>query len=138
MPNKKAAYPPFQPEDEKVLRRIPLEIFGLSLLIALVSLLISDLLTSLFILGGGMLSALSFIWLKQALSKFLLFEKKKILKYVLAFYCLRLILILVIFFIIIYFFSKKITAFVVGFSAIVPIFLIETAIALTRIKRWKS
>jgi len=47
-------------------------------------------------------------------------------------------LIIGIFFIIIFFFSKKILSFVVGFSMIIPVFLIEAAGALSKLKQWKS
>lgn len=125
-------------EDEKILRRIPKEVLFLSFITALASLFAFDLLTSLFVLAGGTLSVLSFIWLKQTLYKFLLIGDKKPLKFALVFYLLRLVLILAIFFIIIYFFSKKIIAFVAGFSIIVPVFLAEAAISLSQMKKWKN
>jgi len=125
-------------EEEKILRRIPLEILILSFIIALASLLLFTPLTALFILAGGAFSALSFIWLKQALTKFLLFSKKKALRSALALYGIRLVLIIAIFFIIIFFFSRNIIAFVAGFSAIVPVFLAEAIVALTRMKKWKN
>lgn len=124
--------------EERILKRIPREILFLSLLIALLSLIPFDLLTSLFIFAGGALSALSFIWLKQSLSKFLVPDKKKALKSAIAFYSLRLLLILVLFFIIIFFFSKKIIAFMTGFSTIILVMALESAFALSRIKEWKN
>ena len=125
-------------EEERILWRIPREILILSAIIALGSLFFFTPLTALFIFAGGAFSALSFIWLKQTLSKFLLFDKKKALKSVLAFYGIRLVLILAIFFIIIFFFSKKIIAFAAGFSTIVPVFLVEAAVGLSRMKKWKN
>ena len=168
-------------EEEKMLRRIPLEIIALSFIAALLALPFFDHLTSLFILAGGALAALSFVWLKQSVSRLLLpqtgdrtsrvekgdspskekgqspFSKSpssttpfltgsfftsnfttKALKSALLLYALRLVLILGIFFIIIFFFSKKIIAFAAGFSALVPVFLVEAAIALSRMKQWKS
>ncbi len=156
-------------EEEKILRRIPLEILVLSFVIALASLLLLTPLTALFIFAGGAFSALSFIWLKQAVSRLFLlksgetvkkgdrhvyvkngdrhlkeeepvpfFDKKKALRSALALYGIRLVLILAIFFIIIVFFSRNIIAFVAGFSAIVPVFLAEAVVGLSRMKKWKS
>lgn len=125
-------------EEEKILRRIPLEITALSVLIALIAVPLFDPLTGLLVLGGGALATLSFIWLKQTISKFLIPDKKKALRLALPFYFLRIVLILGIFFIIIFFFSKKILGFVVGFSTLVPVFLAEASIALSKMKQWKS
>lgn len=125
-------------EEEKILRRIPFEIIGLSLIVAVGSILFFDPITGLFILAGGTLAAISFIWLKQALTKLLLSGKKKALRSALALYAIRLVLILAIFFIIIFFFSNKIIAFVAGFSTMVPVFLVEAVVALTRMKKWKT
>jgi hypothetical protein len=168
-------------EEEKILRRIPLEILALSFVIALASLLFFSPLNAVFILGGGAFSALSFVWLKQSISRlfpgknavkngdrpseekgqspkkkgdrhlaepvpfleekgqspFFPFKKKALLSG-LALYALRLLLILAIFFIIILLFSKKIIAFAVGFSVIIPVFLAEAVIALSRMKQWKG
>jgi hypothetical protein len=125
-------------EEEKILRRIPLEILILSFIIALASIFLFNPLTALFILAGGVFSALSFSWLKQALTKFLLSGKKKALRSALVLYGIRLVLIIAIFFIIIFFFSRNIIAFIAGFSAIVPVFLVEAIVALSRMKEWKS
>jgi hypothetical protein len=35
-------------------------------------------------------------------------------------------------------FSKKIIAFAVGFSVIIPVFLAEAVITLSRMKQWKG
>ncbi len=125
-------------EDENILRRIPVEIAALSCLIALIAFPLFDALTSLFIIAGGAFAALRFLWLKQTISKFLLTDKKKALRLALPFYILRIVLILGIFFIIIFFFSNKIIAFVAGFSTMLPVFLVEAAIALSKMKQWKS
>ena len=125
-------------EEEKILRRIPVEILLLSLVMALGAIFLFNPLVALFIFAGGVLSALSFIWLKQALTKFLLSGKKKALRSALALYGIRLVLIIAIFFIIIFFFSRNIIAFVAGFSAIVPVLLAEAVVALSRMKQWKS
>ncbi len=125
-------------EEERILRRIPFEIIILSFALALGSNFLFSPRTALFILAGGAFSALSFTWLKQALTKFLLFGKKKALRSALVLYGIRLILIIAVFFIIIFFFSRNIIAFVAGFSAIVPVFLVEAVVALTRMKKWKN
>ncbi len=143
-------------EEEKILRRIPFEILILASVIALVSLFFFNPLIAIFIFAGGVLSTLSFIWLKQAVSRLLLlnekkgdrhlkeeepvpfFDKKKALRSALALYGIRLVLILAIFFIIIFFFSKNIIAFVAGFSTMVPVFLVEALAGLSRMKQWKS
>ena len=142
-------------EEEKILRRIPLEILILSFVMALGSIFLFKPLTALFVLAGGAFSALSFIWLKTSVSRlllknedspskkmgqspFFLPDKKKALRSALALYGIRLLLIIAIFFIIIFFFSRNIIAFVAGFSAIIPVFLAEAVVALTRMKQWKS
>ena len=156
-------------EEENILRRIPLEIAALSVLIALIAIPLFDPLTGLLVLAGGALATLSFLWLRQTVYRTLQFKKgdsstekgtipifwqkwgqsqtnqsqtnqsqKKALRLALPFYLLRIVLILGIFFIIIFFFSKKILAFVVGFSTLVPVFLAEASIALSKMKQWKS
>lgn len=172
-------------EEEKILRRIPVEILVLSFVIALASIFLLNPLTALFIFAGGAFSALSFIWLKRSISRLLLFKNgdnlsrekgqspflekkrgrhfyvkkgdrhlkeeepvsffrgqspflKKALCSALALYGIRLVLIIAIFFIIIFFFSSNIIAFVAGFSTMVPVFLAEAVIGLSRMKQWKS
>jgi len=125
-------------DDEKILRRIPLEIVAFSCLLALIAFPLFDALTALLVIAGGALATLSFLWLKKTISKFLIPDKKKAIRTALPFYILRIVLILGIFFIIIFFFSNKIIAFVVGFSTLVPVFLTEAAIALSKMKQWKN
>lgn len=155
-PSSKKRQSPFS-EEEKILRRIPVEILILASVVALASIFLFHLTTALFILAGGAFSALSFIWLKQSISRLLLLngkkkgdrhlkeeepvpflDKKKALRSALALYGIRLVLIIAIFFIIIFFFSRNIIAFVAGFSAIVPVFLAEAIVGLSRMKQWKS
>jgi uncharacterized membrane protein len=124
--------------EEKILRRIPWEVLGFCFLLAASASLIFDLYTGLFVLGGGILSAIYFVWLHQALSNVLLREKKQALKASALVFILRLMLILAIFFIIIFFFSKKIIAFVTGFSSIIIVLLIEAVGAISRLKTWKN
>ncbi len=124
--------------EERVLRRIPWEILALSFLTALICLILFESITALFILAGGVLASLSFIWLKTSLVKFLVPEKKKALKSGLALYSLRLLLLLGFFFIIIIFFPEKIIAFAVGFSTIILVLMVEAFIGLIELKKWKS
>ena len=125
-------------DDERILKRIPLEITALSVLIALVAAPLFDPLTALLVLAGGALAALSFLWLKQTITRFLIPDKKKTLRMALPLYIIRIVLILGIFFIIIFFFSEKIIAFAVGFSIMLPVFLVEAALALSKMKQWKN
>jgi hypothetical protein len=125
-------------EEERILNRIPWEVLGISFLLAISAFFIFDIYTGLFVLGGGLFSALNFVWLRLALSKALLRGKKQALKTSVFVFILRLILILAIFFIIIFLFSKKIIAFAVGFSSIIVVLLIEAVAAMSRLKTWKN
>lgn len=126
------------PLEEKILKRIPREILGLSLLMAIVATFLFNIGTGLFVLAGGVLCAINFIWLNQILSKVLLREKRKALKTSGLIFALRLVLILAIFFIIIFFFSKKIIAFAAGFSSIIAVILFEAVTVMSRQKTWKN
>lgn len=126
------------PLEEKILKRIPKEILGLSLMAAIAAAFLFDLETSLFVLAGGILSALNFIWLSRILSSVLLREKRKALKSSSLFFGLRLLLIIAIFFIIIFFFSNKIIAFAAGFSSIIVILLFEAIGVMSKLKTWKN
>ncbi|NOR52860.1 MAG: hypothetical protein GQ536_02070, partial [Candidatus Aminicenantes bacterium] len=79
----------------------------------------------------------NFFGKKSSLSPFLPPSFKKTILSTLLFYSLRLVLILAIFFIIIFFFSKNIIAFIVGFSTVVPVFMVEAAAMFIRLKKWK-
>jgi hypothetical protein len=124
--------------EERILRRIPLEILVISFLIALGAIPLFSLLTALFVLAGGAFSALSFLWLKRALGRFLTREKRRALRSAVAFYILRLFLLIAIFSAIILLFPRMILAFVAGFSSVVPAFLIEAVGALSQMRKWKS
>jgi hypothetical protein len=131
--------PSFAPEDTRIFQRIPLEIFLLSLIGAFIAAFLFNVMTGLFVLAGGILSAASFFWLKNSMLKFLIHpNKRKVLRSVLGSYLLRLLLIIAVFSIIIIFFSKKIFAFMAGFSTIILVFLAEAIRTLPRIKKWKS
>ena len=125
-------------EEERILKRIPLEIILLSLLIAVASLFFYDWIIGVLIFAGGIVAAFNFIWLKQALTRYLTAGKQRALRSAFAVYALRLLLILAIFFIIILFFSTKIIAFAVGFSTLVLVFLIEAIIGLSKLKKWNN
>jgi len=125
-------------EDEKILRRIPIEIILAAAAAALAIWAFFDAVSALLLFTGGILSAVSFIWLKQSLTKFLIREKKKAVKSAFLLYSLRILLIIVVFFIIIFFFSKKIIAFIAGFSVIVPVLLFEALAAYPKLKKWKN
>ena len=124
--------------EEKILRRIPIETLICTIVAAIAGLFLFDYLIALLVLAGGLFSMLNFFWLKQTISKAITPDKKKSLRSAVPLYIVRILLILAIFFIIIVFFSKKILAFVVGFSMIIPVFLIEAAGALAKLKQWKN
>jgi hypothetical protein len=126
------------PLAEKVLRRIPWEVFGLAVFLAIAASFIFDVGTGLFVIAGGVLSTVNFIWLNQALSRVLLREKRRALRTSSFVFVLRLVLILAIFFIIIFFFSNKIIAFAAGFSSIVVVLLFEAVIVMSSLKTWKN
>ena len=88
--------------EEKILKRIPWEVFGLSFLLAIAASFMFNIWTGLFIFAGGALSAVNFLWLHQTLEKVLLRQKRKALITSILFFGLRLVLILAIFFIIIF------------------------------------
>ena len=124
--------------EEKILRRVPLETLVCTVIAATAGFFLFDYLIALLVLAGGLFSMLNFFWLKQTISKAITPGKKKSLRTAVPLYIVRILLILAIFFIIIIFFSKKILAFVVGFSMIIPVFLIEAVGALAKLKQWKN
>lgn len=126
------------PIEEKIIRRIPFEIIILAAILGIAAGLIFDLLAGLFFFAGGALAALSFLWLKQSLTRVLLREKAKAVRSGILLYVFRLILILGLFFIIIFAYPNKLLAFAAGFSTVIPVFLGETAVALARMKQWKN
>lgn len=126
------------PLEERILRRIPLEILAAGVAAGLIALPFFGLTTALLILTGGMLAALGFLWMKVSLTRFLQKEKKAALRSGVLTYLARFVLILAVFSFIIFLFPGKILAFVVGFSVLVPVFLFEGVFALLRVKTWKS
>lgn len=125
-------------EEERILRRIPQEILLLSCILAIGTWIVFDGMSALLVFAGGILAAINFIWMKQAISRFLYTGKKKAMRSGIAVYGLGLLLILGIFFIIILFFSEKILAFAAGFSALIVVFLGEAVAGLSKLKQWKN
>ncbi len=125
-------------EEERILNRIPREIFLLSFVLAIVTGLIFDGVSAILFFAGGILAAINFIWMKQAISRFLSTQKKKAIRSGITVYGLRLLLILGIFSIIILFFSEKILAFAAGFSTLIAVFLGEAVAGLSKLKPWKN
>jgi len=132
--------PAEQPDalDERVLRRIPVEIVALAAVLALAAALVFDPVTGLFLFAGGVFSALGFAWLKQSLTRFLSRDKKGARRSGIVLYALRLVLICAVFFLIILVYPKKIIAFVAGFSAVVPVSLFEGIRGLLLMRTWKG
>jgi hypothetical protein len=124
--------------EEKILKRIPLEILLLSFVLAPAVLAIFSHVSALLFLAGGGTSALSFIWLRTSLSGILQGEKKKALLRGTILYLLRFLLILCVFFTIILIFKSGILAFAAGFSALIPVLGGEAAAALIKAKQWKA
>jgi hypothetical protein len=125
-------------EEERILKRIPREILLLSFVLAIGTWIVFDGVSALLVFAGGILAAINFIWMKQAISRFLYTGKKKAMRSGIVVYSLGLLLILGIFFIIILFFSEKILAFAAGFSALIVVFLGEAVAGLSKLKQWKN
>ena len=124
--------------EERVLRRIPLEVPIIALFTSAIALLFFTPLTAVFILAGGVFSALSFVWLKKALLRFLGPDRRRAVRSGLAFYLLRLLLLLAVFSFIIFLFPRMILAFVAGFSSLILAILAEAAVAVSQMKQWKG
>ncbi|MEW5902649.1 MAG: ATP synthase subunit I [Acidobacteriota bacterium] len=125
-------------EEEKILRRIPLETLVVALFAAGAALLFFSPQTSLFILAGGLFSAWNFLWLKRALTRILNPDKRKAVRSSVALYFVRLLLITAVFLIIILLIPRMILAFAAGFSTIILVFMAEAVRGFSRLKKWKS
>ena len=123
--------------EERLLRRIPREAAAIALVLAAIAPFFFSPLTSLFILAGGVFSALSFVWLRKALARFIGPDRRRAVRAGLAFYLLRLLLLLAVFLIIILVLPRMILAFVAGFSSLVLAIMIEAVTTLSRMKQWK-
>lgn len=129
---------PIDPVEEKILRRIPLEVIAAAAVLGLGAAALFNPLTGLFFFAGGALSTLGFLWLKSALTHVLAKGKAQALRSGILLYLARFVLILGVFLIIILVYPRMILAFAAGFSTIIPVFLVEIAMALARMKQWKS
>jgi predicted membrane metal-binding protein len=132
--------PPEQPGalEERVLRRIPVEILAASAVLAIPAGLLFDPSTGLLFFAGGALAALGFAWLKQSLFRFLDRGRKGAMRSGIALYAVRLVLICGVFFLIILLYPKKILAFGAGFSVLVLVALVEGIRALLLLRTWKA
>ncbi len=126
------------PLEEAILRRIPLEIAAAGAVMGLLALPFFGAPTALFTAAGAVLAALGFLWMKASLARVLVRGRRGALRSGALIYAARLVLILAVFFLIILFFPGRILAFAAGFSALVPVFLIEGGVALLRTEKWKS
>jgi ATP synthase I chain len=124
--------------EDRLLRRIPLAIAGLTALLAVPAALLFDPATGLFFLAGGLFSALGFLWLKQSLTRFLTKGRQGARRSGILLYVLRLVLICAAFLLIILLYPKKILAFVAGFSVVVPVSLAEAVRGLLQLNKWKD
>ncbi len=126
------------PLEERVLRRIPLEILAAGAVLALPAALLFGALNGAVLLAGALLAALSFAGLRSALARVLDRGRARAVRSGVLVYLARLLLIGASFFLIILLFPKSVIAFAAGFSAVVPVFLAEGAFTLARVKSWKS
>jgi len=126
------------PFEERILRRVPLEILAAGAAAGLIALPFFGVTTALLVLAGGTLASLGFLWMNVSLTRFLQRERKAALRSGVLIYLARFVLILAVFSFIIFLFPGKILAFVAGFSVLVPVFLVEGVFALLRVKTWKS
>ncbi len=126
------------PLEERILRRIPLEILGAAAILSLGAAILFGPPAALFVLAGGLVSAGGFFWMNKGLSRVLQRRKRRALGFGLAYFGVRLVLILLIFFIIILTYSKGLLAFASGFSTVIPVFLLEAARAFSRAGSWKD
>jgi len=129
---------PVDPIEEKILRRIPIEVILAAAALGIGAAILFDPLTGLFFFAGGALAALGFLWLKGSLAKALQGDKATALRSGILFYLGRFVLILGVFLIIIFLYPRKLLAFAAGFSTIILVFLVETVRALALIKTWKD
>ena len=124
--------------EQRIIRRIPVEVVVLAAVLALGAALLLDPVTGLIVFAGGVFAALGFVWLRQSLWRFLSREKKGALRSGILLYALRLVLICAVLLLIILVYPRKIIAFVAGFSAIVPVALFEGLRGLVLMRTWKD
>jgi hypothetical protein len=124
--------------EERILRRIPVEIIAVAAVLALAAILFFDPLTGIIFFAGGAFAAFGFAWLKRSLTRFLSSETKGALRSGIVLYGLRIILICAVFSLIIFLYPKKIIAFAAGFSTIIPVSLAEGIRGLLLMRTWKG
>ncbi len=128
-----------QPNDleTKILRRLPWEILIIAALMASILTIVFDLLSGLLCLVGGIISCLSFLWLKKSILLNLPSPRGRRLGQLIGFQILRLGLIALIFLTIIYFFSTRALAFMAGLAALILAMAGEMIFSL-RNRGWKA
>jgi hypothetical protein len=124
--------------EDRLLRRIPLEIAVAALVLGGAAGLLVDPATGLFVFAGGLVSALGFAWLARSLTRFMARGVQGARRAGVLLYVLRIGLICAIFFLIILLYPKKILAFVAGFSTVVPVSLAVAVRGLLQLKKWKD
>jgi len=129
---------PAEAFEEAAVRRVPVEILVLAAVGAAALWPIFDASTALLFLAGGVLSTLSFLWMKRTLAGILSQKKAAAVRSGLLFYALRFVLILGVFLLIILAYPDRILAFAAGFSMAVPAFIIEAVRAFALMKTWKD
>jgi hypothetical protein len=128
---------PWGAYEDRLLRRIPVEIATLAAVLALVAVPLFGLTSGLLVLAGGLLSAFGFAWLRQSLTRILAKGARGARRSGIALYALRLVLICAVFFLIILLYPKKFLAFGAGFSTVVPVVLAEAVRGLLQQSKWK-
>jgi hypothetical protein len=123
--------------DERILRRIPREILACAAVFAVAALIFNPL-ASLMVLVGGAVSALAFGTLKTSIARVLSRDRRGALRSGILLYLLRFGLICLAFSLIILLFPRHVLAFAAGFSAVLPVFLVEGIAAYARVKSWKA
>ncbi len=118
-------------EEDKLVRRVSIIGFGISILLSLLVLIFYRPISSLFTLSGGLFSIFFFVLLKGIAFKFL--EKKSFI-YVFI-YILRLALIGFVFYAIIVISKKEILYFFIGFLSIIFAIMTEGVIQFLKLKK---
>jgi hypothetical protein len=126
------------PLEESMLRRLPLEILAAGAVLGLLALPVFGPGAALFVAAGGGVAALGFLWMRSAVTRVLSREKRAALRSAVLVAAARFALILGVLLLIILFFPGRVLAFAAGFSAPLPVFLAEAAVAHLRVRTWKS
>jgi hypothetical protein len=130
--------PTFDSTEEAILTRIPWEILAGAALLGLGAGLLLTALDGLFVLAGGLTSALGFVGMKRSLPRILAADKSKSRAAGLKLIGLRFVLILLVLSSIILTQPKEFAAFAAGLSMVVPVFLLEALRTLSRTRSWKG